>query len=138
MDPAQVDKFLILFPRTIPAYILPVIIGSILLARSKTNQLSRLAGVFTLKPLVATPIWLFIYLYTHLEGLPVVIEVFFLLLIAVGLTGLIVLVFKPLLKTETKMVSVLLVMDSLRWLNTALYLIFMGALTYWFISMSLE
>lgn len=43
----------------IPWLIPPGVIGIFILAKYRTNDFSKLAAFFTLKPLVATPLWLF-------------------------------------------------------------------------------
>ena len=44
---------------TLPFWI-PVLIGCALLVKGSTDELARMAGWLTLKPILATPMWVFI------------------------------------------------------------------------------
>jgi hypothetical protein len=107
---------------TCPAYLLPLILGPILLRRFKDDELSKMAGWFTLKPLLATPLWALIVdlegrtrFYTTLDALPTLIP-------AIGLTLWIVWKYRHLLRTNLGTVILLLIGDALRWLNSFAWL----------------
>lgn len=100
----------------LPAFILPLIIGPIILFTYRKDQLSGIAGALTLKPLLATPI---LGVTTYM-GLRQAVDPWLLstLLPGIVLTLLIVLAFRHSLKTDPDIVGVLLVADAIRWLNT--------------------
>lgn len=101
-----------------PAFVLPAILGPVILRLYRGDELSKLAGVFTLKPLLATLLWAFIYSLGITLDLPEGAVQILLLIPGIGLTMLIVLAFKRLFRSETRIALVLLVVDALRWLNT--------------------
>jgi hypothetical protein len=81
-----------------------------------------MAGWFSLKPLLATPLWALIvdlegrtrFYQTH-EALPTLIP-------ALGLTLWIVWKYRHLLRTNTGTILLLLIADALRWLNSFTWL----------------
>jgi len=113
----------------IQVFAIPVILGIVLLIkfflnRHNGHQIYLLASIFTLKPMVATPIWFWIFwmtaspniftraLYLSISILP-----------GAGLTALIVLTFRSLfLDPTTKVPRWLLIFDCIRWLNSFLLL----------------
>ena len=103
---------------TSPAFVLPLILGPIILRKFVDDSLSRLAGVFTLKPLVATPLWALSLVLLDELKLPKDIGPALSLIPAIVLTVMIVWRYNNLFKTETRIASVLAGADAIRWLNT--------------------
>lgn len=103
----------------LPALAPPAIVGLIILLRYRRDPVSAMAGVFTLKPVLATPLWLGTMAIA--AGLPRLAIPALGLLPGVSLTLLIVLAFKRSLKTVPKVTGFLIVGDALRWLNAFVY-----------------
>lgn len=102
-----------------PAFVLPVIAGIILPIYFRDDPIHGLAEAFTLKPLIATPVWLYILLTLAPPGKtasPVT------LIPGIGLTLVIVYAFRGLFRTETKTFLILLGADAIRWLYSFAYL----------------
>lgn len=106
-----------------PAFILPVIAGPVILRLFRDDPVRGLAGWFTLKPLIATPIWIFI---VSLSDGPKGWVLPFSLLPGIGLTLYLVYKFRHLLDAERKIFTVLLAGDALRWLNSFVFLLASG------------
>ncbi len=101
-----------------PAFVLPLIIGPIILRLFHDDELSKIAGVFTLKPLVATPLWALTLALFGKSTPPEDIAQVLSLIPAIGLTAAIVWRFKHSFKTDARIASVLVGADAVRWLNT--------------------
>lgn len=110
---------------TWPAFVLPIILGPIILYRYK-DDLSKLAAWFSLKPLLATPLWAIASAWLAETRINQEIAKILSLLPAVALTGIIVWRFKHLLRNEVGMVSLFLGADAIRWLNTFAWMQFDG------------
>ncbi len=98
----------------------PLIIGACILIFLRGRKFGTLAGLFTLKPVLATPLWLLV-LDTAAPALPDLSQeamAALSLLPAVILTAIIVLVFRRLYWPGTIIAYVLLAGDVIRWLNT--------------------
>ena len=104
---------------------LPALVGVILLlaylrsARGGDDRLVLLAALLTLKPIVATPIWLFILNLSAypLPSLP--LAVLLSLLPGVGLTAVILVLFRPMFMEPGRTPPrILLALDCVRWLNS--------------------
>lgn len=108
----------LVFVYTWPAFILPLLLGPLILRLHKNDALSRPAAWFTLKHLLATALWAAIYSVgldnARLSGVISVLS----LMPAIGLTLMIVLRFKDVLMAATTTALVFVGMDALRWLNT--------------------
>jgi hypothetical protein len=96
-------------------FILPCLLGIRILGQS-SDDFSRLASWLTLKPLIATPIWFFLvdatfsgdwsrpgpaYVLTALPG--------------IGITLIIVLIFRSVVQSHPSGIRMLLALDTLRW-----------------------
>ena len=101
---------------------LPALVGVILLlaylrsARGGDDRLVLLAALLTLKPIVATPIWLFILNLSAypLPSLP--LAVLLSLLPGVGLTAVILVLFRPMFMEPGRTPPrILLALDCVRW-----------------------
>jgi hypothetical protein len=101
-----------------PACILPVITGLVFLGsnRFRSDALNWAATAFALKPLLATPIWAALWLWSGYEA----DHQFYYLTILPGmlLTVILVIAFRNLFKTHSLLVSLLLVGDVIRWVYT--------------------
>lgn len=119
-----------------PAFLLPLTCGLLILWRYRQNSVERLAGIFTIKPLIATPIWALIaslvtssrstwtssplygstydssYLSTPLYWLTLVP--------GLGLTIAILCLFRHLYRGKSMSAFVLLGCDVVRWTTTFL------------------
>ncbi len=105
-----------------PALLLPLIVGMIILISSRGDRFGRFAGLFTLKPLVATPIWAFILsLPPGWESASAIQQVLS-LIPGFGLSLIIVLAFRDLFRSATLFACIFLAVDVIRWLNTYLWL----------------
>lgn len=98
----------------------PAVIGLYLVV-SKPDELSRMAGLLTLKPIVTTPIW-----FAVMSTLPTPIDSlepahFLSILPGASLTVIIALAFRPLFSGPgAGSARALLVLDCARWLNSFL------------------
>lgn len=104
------------------AVFLPIILGIRLFLRTDDPYFSRFAGLLTLKPLLATPIWMMIGSATATAPrAPIVLT----LLPGIGLTVLLLIAYKDVLRDETTRQSaiVLLVLDCVRWINSFIMLL---------------
>lgn len=103
--------------------ILPLILGGIILKRFRQYELSRMAGIFTLKPILMYPLWYFFFMdlsvsffedSSFLAGVLSVIP-------AIFITILIFARFRNLFSLD-RLAWLFLVGDILRWLNTILFM----------------
>lgn len=101
-----------------PAAILPLILGPIILRVFREDEISSMAGLLTLKPLLATPLWAFIIALGSELDLPGLITQLLSIVPGIGLTLLIVWKFRALFGTQQKIAFVLLAVDAMRWLNS--------------------
>jgi hypothetical protein len=101
----------------VPIFIVPAIVGFYLLVSSRGNGLRRMAGWLTLKPIVATPIWIAI-----LDSITSRWDASIILTIipGAGLTLLIMLAFQPLLFGPQRSSTAwwLIKLDCVRWINS--------------------
>jgi hypothetical protein len=119
-----------------PAFILPVILGLAIFASYRRDRLSQLAGLFAFKPVIATPLWAILFALTARllsplapgrEPYPLSPLYFLTLFPGVILTLLIVIAFRQLFMTGSKLAYSLLVLDVMRWMNTFLaYFVWMS------------
>jgi hypothetical protein len=108
-----------LFGLSIPFWI-PAVIGLYLVA-NRRNELSLMAGLLTLKPILTTPLWLLII--SSLQGaagvhlfLPVLS-----ILPGAGLTALAFVIFRSLFYgPRSTSAMLLIVLDCMRWINSGL------------------
>jgi hypothetical protein len=108
----------VVFLYVAPAFLLPIIIGPIIL-RSSRDELGKLAAWFTLKPLPATVLWVtaLVWLANGLKLDKAVAEVLS-LIPSVAITGVIAWRFRDLIRTDASVLAAFLGGDVLRWLNT--------------------
>jgi hypothetical protein len=103
---------------------IPAIAGAMLLvkysvSRRPAHRLDLLAALLTVKPIVATPIWLAIVFPPPWNNW--FLRVILGLLPGAGLTGLIVIIFRPLFSGRgITAPRILLAFDCIRWLNSFL------------------
>ena len=103
----------------------PITIGPIILLSHRHDALARLAGVFTVKPLAATPLWaLILALRPDIRSDAQQTTSLLLTLVpGIGLTLLILWVFRRVYKLEPTRAYVLLGADVIRWLSTFVMLL---------------
>lgn len=118
------NPFLMVMVFTSPAFVLPLILGPVIL-RSYKDELGKFAGWLTLKPLIATPCWALMLELLDKFKLPKDPGQALSLLPAVVLTLLISWKFRGVFKAE-RTVFVFLAADALRWLNTYVWMHFDG------------
>ena len=110
---------------TAPFVLLPAAIGVYILFRYHTSPIAQLAGVLTIKPVIATPLWALVVSTVLADSDSGIFQpaYWLSLLPGLGLTGLILLAFKSLLAKPNYRRSfvILLLLDSARWFNTFLY-----------------
>jgi hypothetical protein len=117
-----VDILPFILPVLLPIMLIPIIIGIMILRKSAAFSFSQMVGILTLKPLIATPLWL-----NSMEiiaqpswGHPIPD---FLVLTAPGiiLTLVILLVYHSCLRKELAgAIVTLLILDGLRWSSSSL------------------
>jgi hypothetical protein len=117
MENLDLSTFPNLFPYLLPA----LIIGIYLIVKFKENDFARFAGIITLKPLIATPLWLLIFNWVDYNfgigelSFPILLTA----LPGVGITLIIIIFFRSLFKSPyNNQVLVLLGGDTLRWGST--------------------
>lgn len=112
------------------ALLIPLITGINIIARNPRNRLAQLAGLLTLKPLLATPLW-----FTTISSVgngktqPSIDGLVTTLLPGVGLTVLLLVVYHGVLRdNRTRAGAVwLLLLDCARWLNSFILLLSGGS-----------
>lgn len=110
-----------------PAFVLPVILGPLVLWLFRSDELARLAGLFTLKPLLATFLWAFLYfLGDQGLSLPRSLTRLLTLLPGIILTLLILWGGRRFFRTESATILLFVLADALRWLNSFLFLLGSG------------
>jgi hypothetical protein len=118
----MMEPFFLVFVFILPAFTLPVIIGPILLLKFR-DELGKMAAWFTLKPLLATPLWIVsLFMIDSSSSLNPKILQTLTMLPAILLTLLLVLRFRKVIPMESKSAAVLIILDALRWLNTYIWL----------------
>ena len=102
--------------------IVPIIIGTILLIRSKKHRFGLLAAIFTLKPIIAYPVWFFAY-NNYYDNRNISVTSLIAILPGVVLTLIIIYQFRSLfiLKTNHWVAWLLLSFDVLRLVSVYLY-----------------
>jgi hypothetical protein len=100
-----------------PAFVLPLILGPIILYYYKDGT-GKLAGWFTLKPLLATPLWVITAVLLGDLNLPLGLIAALSLAPAVLLTLLIVWRFRRSFQVDSRIPFAFVAADALRWLNT--------------------
>jgi len=113
---------MVLFPCTLPFLLVPLAIGAYLLSRSSTSPLTYFMALLTLKPLLATPLWLLLVQLsvdpTWTDPIP---KVGLYSLPGIGLTLLIVWACRARLKGQPAgIIAILLVLDTFRWGSTVI------------------
>lgn len=122
--------FFFLFYLSIPFWI-PAAIGLYLLT-SRQNALGRLAGFLTLKPIIATPIWVGILSLLHASAVDAQSIALWSVLPGASLTFLALVIFRRLflsLSPRFILAVFLILLDCLRWINSGL-LTFTASLPY--------
>jgi hypothetical protein len=118
------DSFVFFFMLilTLPAFILPICMSPIIWALSKGNNVIKLAATFSFKPIIAIPLWILIHAIFVSDPYFLASALFHLLTLipAVGLTIIIVMIFRHLYKSKSKPAFLLLGLDAVRWIYTAL------------------
>jgi len=119
-------EILLLALLCMPTAIIPLIVGIHLIRRGADNPFAQFAGLLTLKPLLATPLWVMsasTLRYGETNGLPLT------LLPGAGLTLFLMLLYHTLLFGEDAVRAAwwLIVLDCVRWLNSFAMLIMGGA-----------
>jgi hypothetical protein len=117
------DMILLVMVFTWPAYVLPLILGLTTRFYFKKDELSRMAGWFSLKPILATPLWALMISIGNSTHLSRDLQAALGLIPGIGLTLWIVWKYRHLLRTETGTVTLLLLGDALRWLNSFAWVI---------------
>jgi len=102
--------------------IAPIIIGVILLIRFKKYRFGLLAAIFTLKPIIAYPIWFFVY-SNYYDNRNIFLAASMAILPGVVLTLIIIYKFRSLFnfKINNWAAWLLLSFDTLRWVGVYLY-----------------
>jgi hypothetical protein len=109
---------------TWPAHLLPAVIGGVLLVGYPHKALSGLAGLLTLKPLVATPLWVWLYVFSEQHGLLYgAVGPLLTLLPGIGLTLIILGIKRQDLAYAGRLLIIFLVCDALRWINSFLFVL---------------
>ncbi len=110
-----INLFLISIPFWIPAAI------GLYLVVHRRNDLSFMAGLLTLKPIITTPLWLVII--SSLEGSTVgrALTPLCSILPGAGLTVLALAIFRPLFTgSKSTPARMLILLDCMRWINSCL------------------
>jgi hypothetical protein len=106
----------------VPIFIVPTIVGFYLLVSYPGGGLKRMAGWLTLKPLVATPLWIGILnsITNRSDG-----SIILTIIPGAGLTLFIILAFKPLLFGPERSSTAwwLIRLDCVRWINSFVLLV---------------
>jgi hypothetical protein len=111
----------------LPAFVLPVLLVPILLRVFRADELVRTASYFTLKPLLATFLWAFLYFLGEGGlGLPRPLTLGLTLVPGIGLTLLILWGARKHFRTESATLLLFLAADALRWLNSFLFMLGSG------------
>lgn len=111
------QEFLFLFVFALPAFVLPGILGPLLMYRYRQDRISQVAGWFTLKPLAATPLWILMIALGDSLGVPFRITQAFSWLPGFGLTLLLIWWFRKSIRQEIRASLLFVIADALRWLN---------------------
>jgi hypothetical protein len=114
---------------TSPAYVLPILLGPLILRSYRADPLGGLAGAFTLKPLAATPLWALLLFLSDRMGLPDQLAPLVVLIPGIGLTLIIVRLYGQVFRSEKRIAFILLACDALRWLNTFFWSLLSGDLS---------
>jgi hypothetical protein len=103
-----------------PLLVMPAVIGIVILAAYGRDPLSRMAAFFTLKPVVAAPLWGAILIWTRSYNLNETGPAFLLsMLPGAILTLLIVWKFRSLFRgAQSRWAWILLGLDGVRWSNS--------------------
>jgi hypothetical protein len=115
---------------TAPALVLPLLFWMIIHFMFRADPLERLAGPFTLKPVIATILWAVILQLNAVAAVPAAVVKPLTVIPGIGLTLLIVWANLDLFRGEPKWAWILLVMDTLRWLSSFLWLEFDGSIAF--------
>lgn len=123
------SSFLLVLLFTSPAYVLPLVLGPIILRTFRKDPLARFAGFFSMKPVVATPLWILLGISFSDLNFPGRLLQLQTIIVGLGLTLILMWEFRALLKSERKTVFLLLACDSVRWINTLLWTLRTGNMT---------
>ena len=106
-----------------PFLVLPLLVGIYLLIRSTSSPLNFFLGLMTLKPLIATPLWLYIlgsFIFRP-SYQTTILDVVRQALPGISLTLLILLICRTKLKGQSIfLIMALLILDTLRWGSSVL------------------
>jgi hypothetical protein len=115
-----IDTFVYIFVLTLPAYILPLIAGPLILVFFRKDPLARLAAFFTLKPIIATPVWILLYQLTLSVHYIYHTFAFYLATLLPGFLITLILVYgyRFLFRSSPVFFSLLIGLDVVRWSYT--------------------
>jgi hypothetical protein len=118
-----------LVPILFPILTLPLIIGIYLLTRASAFTFVRMLGVLTLKPIVATPLWLMIIAALGEAERAIVPNDFFLLAApGIVLTIVILIIYRSTLRPAfAAHLTTILILDALRWASSSFAFVSRGA-----------
>jgi hypothetical protein len=113
---------MVLFPFILPLLVLPLLIGGYLLSRSSASPVTTFMALLTLKPVLATPLWLgLVQLSATPSWTDPIPDALLYALPGIGLTLLIMLSCRASLKGQSAgLIVILLLLDTLRWGSTVL------------------
>jgi hypothetical protein len=112
------EEFLLIMIFLWPAFMLPVILGSLILRQYGHDPLGRMAGMFSMKPLAATPLWALIFAMGDRQEISFAVTQVISWVPAILLTLLLAILFRRVFSTDRRLAWVLIGMDAVRWLNT--------------------
>ena len=115
-----IDNFVYIFVLTLPAYILPLIAGPLILVFFRKDPFSRMAAFFTLKPVIATPLWILLYQLTLSIHYTYHTFAFYLATLLPGFLITLILVYgyRFLFRSSPLVFSLLVGLDVVRWSYT--------------------
>ena len=118
-----------LVPTLFPILTIPLLVGIYLLTRATSFTFVRMLGVLTLKPIVATPLWLMIIAALGDAERAIVPNDFFLLAApGIVLTIVILIIYRSALRPEfAAQMATILVLDGLRWASSSFAFVSRGA-----------
>ena len=109
-----------ILPILIPILLVPAIIGIYLLRKNATLSFQQMLGIFTLKPIVATPLWLsMIEIIANPTWRHPIPDFLVLAAPGIGITVLILWVYRTAVKEHVGAVLFILLLDSIRWRSSS-------------------
>ena len=120
--PAKMRQLMVFFPCVFPLLLLPLIVGVYLFGRPASSPLIHFMALMTLKPVLATPLWLvMIELSVTTARTPPIPEIVLQALPGISLTLLIVWTCRARLRGQpADIITTLLILDTLRWGSSVL------------------